>query len=161
VPLSALKASPVGLLATDDTYVYSFGDVSNSPEPLIRVRWFNKYPFKLSIDEMKKPPLLPDELTTLAEKLQRKATVTDGVFRISQEFLQSVFDLIYSGRAEDAKKLVAALWPDKQPGQWSGGPQIDRDEFWLEVTERLAESPFFEEIEKMNGETTKWQTAFK
>jgi hypothetical protein len=161
VPLPMIRTGQVGLLATDDSYVYSFGDVSNSPEPLIRVRWINKYPFKLSIDEMKKPRLAPDEITSLTEKLQRTTTAKDGVFRISQEFLQSVFDLIYSGRAEDAKKLISKIWPDKQLGQWSGGPLIERGEFWLEVTERLAESPFFEEIEKMNGETAKWQTAFK
>jgi hypothetical protein len=110
---------------------------------------------------MKKPPLTEDEIDSLTAKLHRTAAVKDGVFHISQEFLQTIFDLIYCGRFEDAKKLVAVLWPDNQPGQWSGGPIIDRDQLWLEITERLAESPFFEEIEKMNGDSVKWQTAFK
>jgi len=161
VALPIVKTGQPGILATDDSYVYSFGDAINSPEPLIRVRWPGKSPFKLSIDEMKKPPLSREDMAALAEKVQKTAVSKDGVFRISHEFLQAVFDLIYSGRSQDAQKLVSEIWPSNEDGQWSGGPPIDRDEFWLEVTERLAESPFYPEIEKMNGDTTKWQAAFK
>ncbi len=61
VLMPALKSGQLGVLGTDDTYVYSFGDESNSPEPLIRVRWTDRGPLQLSVDEMKKPPLTQDE----------------------------------------------------------------------------------------------------
>ncbi len=161
VLISAQKNGHAGLLATDDTYVYSFGDVGNSPEPLIRVRWNDKAPFKLSLSEMQRPPLTADEISSLTGKILRSAKVKDGVFRISQEFLQAIFDLIYSGRSDDAKKIICMIWPEKQPGQWSGGPIIERDQLWFEITERLAESPYFEDLEKMNGDSVRWQTGLK
>jgi hypothetical protein len=127
------------LMTRDVTFAYwrtSFGD---SPMPDVILRFHNGA-YRVATDLMRKPAPADQELAEEARKVREA-----GEWNRQQEpptvLWAWMLDLIYAGHAELAWKFFEMAWPSDRPVA---------DEFLHDFRGRLAEGPYWSDIEAMN-----------
>ncbi len=135
------------------------------PNPEVTLRW-NGQSFVPSLQDMRKPPLSSAALASLAAKLNSQIlSQNDPVYLKHEGNKQAVFpavvenmlELVYSGNAPSAKKLLELIYPGKiqlqtinhQSGEVEWQPT--KEEFWKQFLDTIRESEYMPLLKKLNA----------
>ncbi len=123
---------------SDWTFVYWRTCFADSPAPPVILK-FQGQKYEMACDLMRKLGLSHDELNSLAAEIKTlpEWKSEQPPVRLWSEML----DLIYTGNMLQAWKLVDHSWPKGITG---------KQEFMDDFKERLQESPFWEDVQKLN-----------
>ena len=112
-----------------------------SPAPRIILKYTGKK-YEMAPDLMRKPGFAHDELVTMAIDLQANSSWEGGHPPV--DLWAEMLKLIYTGNMNQAWELAEMAWPPRIAGE---------EQFLQDFRSRLAESPFWNEIRKMNQES--------
>jgi len=129
-------------LMADWTFAYWRTGLFDSPSPLVVLK-YNGSQYAMAPNLMRKPPLSQDELMQVATEIAAPldaelAAQSDLGTRLAHRML----DLIYSGNMGQAWELVDLAWPKSDGG---------KSAFLRDFQSRLATSPFWDDLQAMNG----------
>ena len=124
---------------TDDwTFAYGPGDFADSPVPRVMLK-YDGTSYVFARELMKQDPPGEDLMHAIAEGIR---TMDDWLTGIPPaEIGQEMIDLIYSGNMAHALRLLDLAWPAEVGG---------KNDFLLDLTTMLKESPFYGEILSLN-----------
>ena len=113
-----------------------------APRPTVTLQLVDGQP-EVSRQYMRRDPLSDSEfdgvvaaLMPLSDDLSEQE-LDLAVARLVREML----DLIYAGRADDASRVLNALWPTEYEIDYVEG--VDRAEFWSRFTDKARTSPYY------------------
>jgi len=136
----------------DDTFAYWNASFAESPMPDVILRYEGDG-LHLATDLMRQlipnPDVIMERVTEYREILEKKG---NSPLRFNTGFYMdfypplwaSMLDLIYAGWGDKAYEFFERAWPEQK---------VDRGRFLEEFKKRLAKSPYWDELKKMNG----WQ----
>ena len=129
------------LVAYDTSWAYWRTYFAASPAPKIILR-FDGSEWAFCYEGMAKPQ--PDglELLAILETVQSRIEEMNDTYDVHEPFWDELLDLIYSGHAPLAWKILDLAWPDTVPG---------KQEFVLDFVHMLLNNPYLEELERLNG----------
>lgn len=110
---------------------------SAAPQVVLR---FQEGDFRLATDLMRKPEPSRADLEVRARQIGRAPR--DGRFGVPVALWREMLDLIYGGNAPAARELFQLAWPADLQG---------RDRFLLDFQAQLRTSPYWKDLEAVNG----------
>jgi hypothetical protein len=124
----------------DTTFLCWWACCTCSPAPRVVLRWRDGA-FRLAPELMRRPAPPAALLRARAAEIRRLRG--DGDRGVPVRLWREVLDLVYAGQAETAWRLFDLAWPPKA--------RVGKDEFLLELRQRLRESRYWREIVALNG----------
>jgi hypothetical protein len=129
----------VEFIAGDRTFAYRWTSGADSPQPQVILR-LREGLWVAALDLMRQPPLSEGEIDARLAGFRNARPDWDGRFAA---LLAVSLDLIYTGNADQAWRLLEQGWPVGEGKFTHGG-------FAAQLRGALAESPFAAEIEALN-----------
>jgi hypothetical protein len=140
------KSTGLAIQIHDWTFANWNTDFADSPAPKVILR-FSDNAYRVAPDLMRAAAYSASDLATRAAAVKSYAPSAKGGewphAKVSPDLWGTMLDLIYSGHADDAWKLLDDAWPPKVQG---------KDAFARDFRAQLAKSRYWPAVEAMNSE---------
>ncbi len=134
------RAGEKGLLFISSDFPFAYWKTSFNQSPVQNVIFrFCKGRYRLADDLMRKPPPTRETLRQMAQKIS--APSADWTENPPPVLWEAMLDLIYTGNAQSAWKLLDMTWPKGLAG---------KKQFLKEFKERLASGQYWDQVKLMN-----------
>jgi hypothetical protein len=121
-------------------YDFTYNDWYASPRVILS---YSKGQFRFSPELMRRPA--PDNGTLTAKAQEFLKSERPALLPVPPDVHRYMLDLIYSGNAQSAWDFLDLSWPKDNPG---------KDEFRQSFLEKVKQSPYWENLQAMNGADT-------
>lgn len=122
----------------DWTFAYWKTGFASSPAPAVILK-YNGQRYEMACDLMRKAGLPNDELGRMATQIRENPAWKQGY--PPEELWGKMLDLIYAGNMDQSWTLAELSWPAGIKG---------KEQFLKDFRSKLTESPFWEDIQKLN-----------